>query len=60
MVYEGRKDDAFLYAQLLGRRPKATLIPLLKNAYDEVDRLRGLYSSHFFIFFFFFFDRFQS
>ena len=39
MVYFGRKNDNFLNANLSGKRPKEVLVPRLKNAYDEVERL---------------------
>ena len=42
MVWEGRKSTRTLYTYVRGNGPKDTLIPLLENAYDEVDRLQGV------------------
>lgn len=40
MSYEGRKDKERLYRYCGGSGPKEKLIPLLINAYDEVERLK--------------------
>ena len=39
MSYDGRKNDDILSRHCRDSGPKKKLIPWLKNAYDEIDRL---------------------
>jgi hypothetical protein len=37
-----RKSTQTLFSYLRGNGPRETLIPLIEDAYDEVDRLQGV------------------